>query len=355
MEKEIKIAGAGLSGLTAGINLLKAGYGVVVYEQRKDVGLRFSNDFQGIVNWLTNRDVLQVLEEMNIDRNFFIAPVKKGLFFGAGLKHRANFKCSNPILYLVKRGTNADCLDTSLKRQFTKQGGKIQYSTKSNIKNINIIATGPRKARFVSYGYNFKTNLDDIVCEIIDKKLSPKAYAYLLIKNGQGTMATVMTENFKDREIYLKRTVSAFKKELDLVMKNKKRFQGFADCFLSNTAVKNGKIYTGEAAGFQDNLLGLGMFFAIRSGYLAAKSIIRKENYDDLWKKEFNSFFKATIVNRFLFELIGQGGSMFMTKVIKKHQKDLLDLMKKGYKFDWKKKLIYPLAYLFVRKKIKCN
>jgi len=33
MNKEIKIAGAGLSGLTAGINLLESGYKVTIYEK----------------------------------------------------------------------------------------------------------------------------------------------------------------------------------------------------------------------------------------------------------------------------------------------------------------------------------
>jgi phytoene dehydrogenase-like protein len=36
--KEMKILGAGLSGLTAAINLAKEGYRVDVYEKYKDVG-----------------------------------------------------------------------------------------------------------------------------------------------------------------------------------------------------------------------------------------------------------------------------------------------------------------------------
>ncbi len=48
-----KIIGAGLSGLTAAINLAKAGYKVDVYEENKDSGLRFNGDLQGLENWLT--------------------------------------------------------------------------------------------------------------------------------------------------------------------------------------------------------------------------------------------------------------------------------------------------------------
>ena len=49
--KEIKILGAGLSGLTAAINLAKEGYRVDVYEKNKDVGMRFHGDIQGLENW----------------------------------------------------------------------------------------------------------------------------------------------------------------------------------------------------------------------------------------------------------------------------------------------------------------
>lgn len=55
--KRIVIAGAGPSGLTAAINLAKAGFSVNVYEKEKDVGKRFHGDFQGIENWTTEDGV----------------------------------------------------------------------------------------------------------------------------------------------------------------------------------------------------------------------------------------------------------------------------------------------------------
>ena len=47
----IKIAGAGISGLTAAIVLSKAGYQVQVFERNDNVGKRFNDDFQGLMNW----------------------------------------------------------------------------------------------------------------------------------------------------------------------------------------------------------------------------------------------------------------------------------------------------------------
>ena len=44
--ENIKIAGAGPAGLTAAINLAKAGYQVEVFEKNHDTGVRFHGDLQ---------------------------------------------------------------------------------------------------------------------------------------------------------------------------------------------------------------------------------------------------------------------------------------------------------------------
>src|SRR5262245_66677095 len=56
--RTISIAGAGPAGLTAAINLARAGYEVVVHEQHPDVGMRISEDFQVIENWSSGDDPL---------------------------------------------------------------------------------------------------------------------------------------------------------------------------------------------------------------------------------------------------------------------------------------------------------
>jgi flavin-dependent dehydrogenase len=46
MNEHIKILGAGPAGLTAAINLSKAGYSVEVYERQSGVRVRFHNDIE---------------------------------------------------------------------------------------------------------------------------------------------------------------------------------------------------------------------------------------------------------------------------------------------------------------------
>lgn len=75
--KSIKILGAGISGLTAAINLAKAGYKVDVYERNKDIGMRFGGDLQGLENWSEKEDALDSLKRMNIKINFDCDPFAK--------------------------------------------------------------------------------------------------------------------------------------------------------------------------------------------------------------------------------------------------------------------------------------
>ncbi len=353
MKKEIKIAGAGLSGLCAGINLLKAGFKVVIFEKGSDSGLRFTNDFQGLANWMTDGDILEFLEKMNIRTDFYASPVKQGIFLGPGSKNKSDFKSGKILLYLVKRGTTDGCLDASLKRQFLEEGGRIEFNTVVDLMDVDIIATGPKKAKFRTLGYNFKTNLPDIVCEIMDNDVAPKTYSYLLIREGRGTLGTVLIDRFDKHEACLKKTIEIFEKEIGLAMENGEKFGGFADFFLAETAIRGGKLCVGEAAGFLDILTGFGMFFALRSGHLAAKSIAENINYDKLWKKEFNDPIRASMVSRFLFEIVGNRGSRIIPGFITKNQDNLLGMMKKGYASDWARKAAYPAANFFLRSRIK--
>ena len=57
MKQIITIAGAGIAGMTAAINLAKAGFEVEVKEMRSEVGARFDGDFQFLENW-TRENVL---------------------------------------------------------------------------------------------------------------------------------------------------------------------------------------------------------------------------------------------------------------------------------------------------------
>ncbi|MCK4892073.1 MAG: hypothetical protein KAS78_05380, partial [Candidatus Pacebacteria bacterium] len=67
---------------------------------------------------------------------------------------------------------------------------------------------------------------------------------------------------------------------------------------LPKTAVENGRLYIGEAAGFLDAATMFGSHYAILSGYLAAMAIIKNKNYNVLWKEKFGKELKNQYLKR---------------------------------------------------------
>ena len=119
--KNIKILGAGISGLTAAINLARAGLEVDVYEKNEDCGMRFHGDMQGLENWSSKENILKSLRRMNIKTSFDHAPFRKVTFTNCQDTKKLHFW--QPLFYLVKRGNIKGSLDQSLKAQALEGGG----------------------------------------------------------------------------------------------------------------------------------------------------------------------------------------------------------------------------------------
>ena len=81
MEGEIKVLGAGISGLTASINLAKEGFDVTVFEKSSTVGSRFHNDFQGLENWSDETDALEILKSLSLKTNFWMKGFKDATIY----------------------------------------------------------------------------------------------------------------------------------------------------------------------------------------------------------------------------------------------------------------------------------
>ncbi len=58
IKEEVLIAGAGLAGMAAAINLALDGCRVIIFDKGKEVASRFNNDFQGLENYSTPEDVI---------------------------------------------------------------------------------------------------------------------------------------------------------------------------------------------------------------------------------------------------------------------------------------------------------
>ena len=156
--KEVKILGAGLSGLTAAINLAQMGYKVDVYEKNKDVGMRFHGDLQGLENWSKKKDILQEMKKMNIATNFDCTPFYNLILTNGSKAKDINF--NRPLFYLVKRGSFLGTIDYSLKKQALKSGVNIHFQKKLPQNKVNIVATGPisNQVTAMAKGIVFRTD-----------------------------------------------------------------------------------------------------------------------------------------------------------------------------------------------------
>lgn len=351
--KNIKIMGAGLSGLSAAINLARAGYTVDVFEKRNDCGKRFHGDLEGLENWSSQIDTLHEIKSMNIKINFDCNPFKT-MYLSDGKELLKN-TLKKPIFYVVKRGDVENSLDQCLKNQAMDLGVNIHFNSKTKKEEMDIISVGPaeNKPFAIAKGIRFETESDDIAVALLNKEASNRGYSYLLITNGYGCMCSVnlhMTGNTANK--YFKKTYEIITKLFNIDIKNEKNIGGVGCFLLKPRLIENGRIYTGEAAGLQDILWGFGMRYAINSGFLAAKSIIENKNYKKLIKQSLSDRLKTSVANRFLADRYADRYYNDLLEWAKKND-SWRELLHNGYNPSLFTRTIYPFAKLVLSLKFR--
>ena len=277
-KKEINILGAGISGLACAIILRRNGYAVNVYERQKNVGVRFNNDWQGVENWSENTNVLKQIESYGIDISFEYAPLNS---LNVHLGKRKKLIFVEGCTYLVRRGTENGCLDTSLLKQAKDIGVNIHFNSNPNNNiPIHVNATGPKSVSGLVRGVKFMTKSADCYHLAFGENIAKGFYSYLLVRDGHGTIATVFNHklSYKSDE-FLKNTIIQFSDCIDETELSKgKKFGGYGYFEIKkNLYDENGSLLIGEAGGFQDYLWGFGMRYAFQTAYFAARSIIKNE------------------------------------------------------------------------------
>jgi flavin-dependent dehydrogenase len=346
--KEIKILGAGLSGLTAAINLAKKGYKVDVYEKNKDVGMRFHGDIQGLENWSEKKDILEELKEMNIDINFDCNAFSSVILTN-GLKAK-KINTKRPAFYLVKRGSFSGTIDYGLKVQALKSDINVHFQKTLSPNEADIVATGPVPKEVVGVvrGIILTTDVKDTAIVAINDKLAFKGYSYFLVTKGHGCMCTVVRrgEVFRANE-YFEKTKEFFVRKLGLHIRPLREVVGVGSFSLKKVK-KGATSYVGEAAGLQDFLWGFGMRFAITSGYLAAQSIINNKDYEKIAEKHLGNRLRAGVVNRYLWEnILSKKDYSILINFAELVDKNIYSMCN----FNLLQRIVYPLALFSLKTK----
>lgn len=351
--RHITIAGAGVSGLTAAINLAKAGLKVSVYERKKAVGSRFLGDWQGLENWSSEADALEHVQAMQLDLNFDCRPMPPLLLTdGDQLQLRCAFK--RPVCYLVKRGPIAGSLDLGLKEQALAAGVQLHLGQSISLDKADIIATGPnsREVFAVDKGIVWHSQLPDTAIFLVNDEAAYKGYAYLLIQNGYACLCTVLFDKFNQVNACLEHAKALIGSMVDLDIQSPKTVGGLGSIARETQFTRNSSLLVGEAAGIQDFLWGFGIRTAMQSGFLAARSIIEQTDYPSLARASFVPRIKAGIVTRFLYDKIGalKTGYRWMGKLVGQNP-DPIWFFKHAYNLNGVHRLVYPLAQWRLQKK----
>lgn len=301
-QQDINIVGAGPSGFAAAIVLAKAGKNVIIHEKHDVVGKRFQGDLQGLENWSTKEDVLEIFQSFGINTNFHKTPFKQVTFTDG--KRSPSSSSSEPLFYLVKRGTSQDTLDTALCKQAEECGVNIKYYSRYPLEKADIIATGPMRTSTVAMdkGLVFSTDHPDIAVGIFGDELAHLGYSYLLVTQGYGCICTVVFKDFQTLNPCFEKTLEFIKKRYGIHVDQKIPVGGLGSFTYNHPAQLGSARLVGEAAGLQDLLWGFGIRTAITSGFLAAQSILHQTDYPSMLKKQLDSGQKAGLVNRYIWE-----------------------------------------------------
>jgi flavin-dependent dehydrogenase len=301
--EKVRIAGAGLAGLTAAYVLSKAGRPVEIYERKSRLLPSSGPHTEGIRNYRT-RDVLDELRSFGFD----ILP------FGTV---QQTIRCSphtrniirGPAHYLFMRGREGHTVDQVLFQRAQSAGALFHFDAEIDPKDADIAAVGPPRDGYniLGAGYSISSSGSplelDTAYALFDNDIAP--FGYFAITPGLGFHSLYSVSwGELDFEALLSRAEKAFDipwiREIVGSSQRVGRILGRAH-FLSDPiagAVRDGTLLAGEAGGFQDAVAGFGFRYSVITGALAARSLLEGTDYRSLLRNAFGLEFQQASAMR---------------------------------------------------------
>jgi len=349
----VRIQGAGPAGLTAAIGLAQKGVRVEIYEKRDRCGARFRGDLQGIENWTEEPDFLEELRSFGIRPAFLCAPVKRAIGICPRGRMSSMGRDNGTVFYLVKRGTMADSLDTALQKQAVENGVRIHFGSSIAEEDAHIVAGGPsaRHIWALASGIVFETSHPDCAFVQLDNESAYLGYSYLLIASGYGCLTNALYADFANAPTQFAKAKASLVEASGLCdLRNVVRCGGYSTYSHTKRFEEEGRLYVGEAARIQDPLWGFGLRHAMRSGSLAARSLLGELDYAREAERAFGPSMRTGLVNRWLWELTGHHG---YRKIISdaSTSPDLREYLGNHFAPCLLKSLVFPLAREWLRRR----
>lgn len=342
----IRIAGAGPAGLTAAITLARGGRRVEVHEAKGDVGARFIGDLQIIENSSESEQIPELLTRIGIATNFYFRPELSATFIDHHLRERT-VRGATPYGFFIRRGPMEGSLDRGLLAQAREAGVEVRFGSRLPIEQADIVATGPASPDGLAREITFLSDEPERVEVWFDHRLAPGGYFYMFILDGIGTFGCAIVSDFKRIDEYFEASLARVQSVRPVRVDREQRTgYSYMNFHLKSTATDGGRSFAGEAGGFQDYLFGLGIRYALTSGWLAARAILEDAAYDTLWTRELGQKQRTSLVNRFLYERGGNFGlSLFVRQAAS--ARDFNRYLAGWHRASWWKRLAEPLVRRF--------
>ena len=317
----VKILGAGPAGLCAAINLCRAGEAVKVFERRASAGMRFCPNLQGLryLYMPPERFMAQLGIRAKVDFHHFPRAII------CTRKRRVELDCSGGSrMPFVLRGAGGahgkDTLDAALFSEAEKLGVEFEFDSRASEGEVQIVATGSRGAPdSAALGSVFENGDFPRDCQLVmfDDRYSPRGwYSYILpVGKDEVEFVTCVSKPYIPQLASLHARAIAGRKEIREAVGGRKKvasFGGSASSRIPKSAFVGGKYFVGEAAGFQDPYMGFGIAYALKSGRLAAESILHGTDYDAAWKREFGYYLRKDAAYRLVMEIAGDSAAEIM-------------------------------------------
>lgn len=340
--RPVLIAGAGPAGLAAAIVLARAGRAVRVVEQRQMVAARFNDDFQGIENWTTAGDAFDELRASGLEPTWWAHASFEGVLYDPKLRP-TRIRSPRPIFYAVRRGSREGSLDRALLAQAQEAGVEIVFGRRLPPAEADIVASGPfGRPVAIARGLTFATRHPDLTCAVLNDAMAPAGYAYLLVADGQATLATVLFEQFGEVNRCLARAREGISRLCGVPVPADAAIWGGQGMFrVPETCRRDGALWVGEAAGFQDLLFGFGIRYALVSGILAARSVLEGCDYDEAWRARLLPYLKASVVNRAAYTGLGDVARIVFWRAVGRTQ-DPCRVLRYIYSLSPVHRALYP-------------
>jgi len=313
VEREIVIAGGGLSGLATAVLLARRGARVRVYDRRRGGGGRFAGGWQVLENGSTRQDALAELAELGFEQPPPVIPMYSALFLDPfGGRHQVRSR--EPYTYFIRRGPEAS-LDSWLREQALAAGVELVEGGSAPA-GADVAATGPRVADGVARELIFASDLPDTIAVLFDPAVAPTGYAYLFCLAGHATFGVAQVRKLASLPAAEERAWAVFRREFgEFAVENRRRRGQFMNFFVPRSLLDGqGRHYVGEAAGVQDFLYGLGNRLALRTAALAADSLLGEWD-EGRFRRTVLRPMAATVALRALYEATPRCGWRTFCKV----------------------------------------